>query len=82
MYLKIYKADAHDCILSLYFRDLWDIADKHSSTAENTISATIHSPKKQPIRTKNINKPNPKGETPLHVACLKVCQILIAVLIY
>ncbi|XP_011879954.1 PREDICTED: BRCA1-associated RING domain protein 1-like isoform X2 [Vollenhovia emeryi] len=51
---------------------------------DNTISTVLHTPRKQDhIPMRNINKPNHKGETALHIACLKnnaerVKQLLLA----
>jgi len=61
--------------INYHFRDIWNrcTTDVPSTSLDNTISTVLHTPKKQGyIRTKNINKPNPRGETPLHTACLKV----------
>lgn len=54
-------------------RDIWnDTIDASNMSLDNTISTVLHTPRKHDYtRMKNINKPNPKGETPLHVACLK-----------
>ncbi|XP_011631254.1 BRCA1-associated RING domain protein 1-like [Pogonomyrmex barbatus] len=54
-------------------RDIWNNStDASNVSLDNTISTVLHTPKKQNyVRKKNINTPNPKGETPLHVACLK-----------
>jgi hypothetical protein len=67
--------NANDNIkVNYYFRDLWsNVTDASNMSMDNTTSSVIHTPKKQNyVSTKNINKPNFKGETPLHVACLKV----------
>ncbi|KAG5319078.1 BARD1 protein, partial [Acromyrmex heyeri] len=57
----------------IHKRDIWDITtDASNISMDNTISAILPTPKKQgytPMR--NINKRNPKGETPLHRACLQ-----------
>ncbi|XP_018310838.1 BRCA1-associated RING domain protein 1 isoform X2 [Mycetomoellerius zeteki] len=48
------------------------IRDASSISLDNTISTIFHTPKKQSYPgMRNINKPNHKGETPLHRACLK-----------
>lgn len=56
---------------------MWDNENiSNVSVDNNTISTTIDTPSSRSnIRKRNINKPNPKGETPLHVACLKVSNI-------
>ncbi|XP_036144576.1 BRCA1-associated RING domain protein 1 [Monomorium pharaonis] len=57
----------------IHKRDLWsNVTDALNTSMDNTTSSVIHTPKKQSyVRTKNLNKPNFKGETPLHVACVK-----------
>ncbi|KYM98879.1 BRCA1-associated RING domain protein 1 [Cyphomyrmex costatus] len=57
----------------IHKRDLWENAtDAFSTLLDNTISTIFHTPKKQSYRrTKDINKLNHRGETPLHIACLK-----------
>ncbi|XP_012220734.1 BRCA1-associated RING domain protein 1-like isoform X2 [Linepithema humile] len=54
-------------------RDTWNNAASISNISlDNTVSTVVITPRKQSnIRKKNINKPNFKGETLLHVACLK-----------
>ncbi|KAL0108451.1 hypothetical protein PUN28_015179 [Cardiocondyla obscurior] len=66
-------------------RDLWKSSASVSTTSQNnTISTVLHTPKKQDyMRMRNINKANHKGETPLHIACIKknaerVKQLLLA----
>ncbi|XP_011687580.1 PREDICTED: BRCA1-associated RING domain protein 1-like [Wasmannia auropunctata] len=55
----------------IHKRDIWDTTTDAPGTSDKTISSVFLTPKKQGIRRKNINKPNPKGETRLHTACLK-----------
>ncbi|KYM76519.1 BRCA1-associated RING domain protein 1 [Atta colombica] len=57
----------------IHKRDIWNITtDASNISKDNTISAILPTPKKQGhISMRNINKRNPKGETPLHTACLQ-----------
>ncbi|XP_011169381.1 BRCA1-associated RING domain protein 1 isoform X2 [Solenopsis invicta] len=56
----------------IHKRNLWSNVTDASNMSMDTTSSVIHMPKKQNyVSTKNINKPNHRGETPLHVACLK-----------
>ncbi|XP_011144760.1 BRCA1-associated RING domain protein 1 isoform X1 [Harpegnathos saltator] len=57
-------------------KNLWDVNIDPSNTLMNTsmnttVSKTICTPKNIHIPKRNINKPNYKGETQLHTACLK-----------
>lgn len=46
--------------------------DVSNISLDNTVSEIFSTPRKHSYIRKNINKPNSKGETQLHITCLKV----------